>query len=182
MTTGEYIPSDEDILNLSEWVKRFEHSILPPHRIVKQPADWEKFNDAYEKHIGYSNAIPKGQVQNFYQSKFFRWYLPKGDGVCMPNLITFHTEAAFNKFIKSSGYLIYRCMVGEKQPNGKRFCAAYYHKTYGKVGWLKSKLQFWVNKLDAKNGLVKWLYNLEKNPAKYEFNIHFQRIVETRRV
>ncbi len=168
MIKGEIEPTEEDIKRIENWVKRMESSILPR---VEQPVDWNNFNAAHEKHIGFSVGIPLGEIQSFYQSKHFGFYIKQDGKLYTPNLISFHTEEAYNKWRKKNKFLVNRCIIGSIATTGKRYVAAYYHIDYGKVGWLQAKLQYFVNRFKSSNNLVKLFYNLERKPIKFKINI-----------
>ncbi len=167
----EYIPTPEEVERVDAWVKEMEGWIVPQSSKVTQPVNWERFNEAYEKHIGFSRGVPLGQVQSFYQSKYFGFYIKRDGKLYTPNLIYFHTEKAYNKWRKKNRFLVNRCIIGSPTTTGKRYVAAYYHRDYGEVGWLQAKLQYFVNRFESSNNLVKWFYNLERKSTKFKINL-----------
>lgn len=170
MTKGEIEPTEEDLKIIEAWVKGMESSILPPYSKV-EPVDWNKFNNAYKKHIGFSSGVPLGKVQSFYQSNHFDFCLKRGDKTYLPQLISFHTEKAYHSWRKKNRFLVYRCIVGDSTTTGKRYVAAYYHKDFGKVGWIQAKLQYFVNRFSKSNNLIKWFYGLNTKPLKFKINL-----------
>ena len=167
---GEYIPSPADVKNVKLWIENFERSCFPT---IKNPPiqDWNKYKEAQEKYCNYSCGLMHPNM--FYQSKHFPFIMNTDKGISIIDCKFFKYEKDFQDFIKNSRYLISRCYVGIGIYNGKknRF-AVYYHKDFGKVGWLQSKLQFFVNRHSISKRFINWFYGLKKiKRPKFKINI-----------
>jgi hypothetical protein len=161
MSDKNYIATPEDVEFVKQWIDKFEKSCFATQK-VEEVQDWSKFREAQETYM-FKGSIPSlYKPQTFYQSKNFTFYLESGDRVYIPNVKIVKSEKEFKEFINNSGYLIYRCLVGEDGSTGVRSgFAVYYHKDFGKVGWLKGRLQFQLQKFCSES-FIHWFYGIKK--------------------
>lgn len=78
------------------------------------------------------------------------------------------SEKSFKKFINNSQYLIHRCLVFDNPcpKTNQKYFGVYYHRDFGKVGWLKSRLQFQLQKFCSEN-FIHWFYGIKKFKFPY---------------
>ena len=164
---GEYIPSPADVKNVKLWIENFERSCFPT---IKNPPvqDWDKYK---EEHENYRCGLT--QPNMIYQSKYFPFIMDIDKGRSIIDCKLFKYEKDFQDFIKNSRYLISRCYMGTDTWYGKehRF-AIYYHKDFGKVGWLQNKIQFFINRYNISKRFINWFYGINKIKCpKFKINI-----------
>ena len=169
---GEYIPTPEDIKDLEEWIVSCEKNWFP--KTWSAPVeDWDKFNEAKGKYnLNHHGMYHLHDPRMFYSSIFFPFIMITDNGDKIIDCKIFKYEKEFQDFVKNSRYLISRCFVGSNSANSKREgFAVYYHKDFGKVGWLQNKLQFFINKHNISKSFIYWFYGI-KNSKRPKFRIN----------
>lgn len=161
MSDKNYVATPEDIEFVKQWIDKFEESCFPKQK-VEGVKDWDKFRKAQMTYL-FKDLIPSlHNPRTFYRSKNFTFYLESGNRVYKPNVKVFKSEKQFKKFVYNSGYLIYRCLIGVDEYTGiKSGFAVYYHKDFGKVGWLRGRLQFQLQKFCSES-FIHWFYGIKK--------------------
>jgi hypothetical protein len=168
MNKGEYTPTEADLKTVEIFIENFEKSCFPHKQ--EEVKDWDKFKEAQEKYSSYLSScslIPN--AINFYQSKAFPFIMKTQQGDKRVNFKVIHSEKEFKKFIKNGQYLIYRCIVSRdyhsgndpKTKNLQRLFGVYYHKDFGKVGWLRGRFQFILQKFCSVQ-FLQWVYGIRE--------------------
>lgn len=164
---GEYKPTEEDIKNLELFIERFEKSVFYPNK-QEEVKDWDKFKEAQEKYCPLRPMAIISSPTDFFQSNAFPFIMKTYKGDMTVNFKILRSEKEFKKFIKNSQYLIHRCMISNHicSKTKNRTFGVYYHKDFGKVGWLKGRLQFVLQKFCNKRFLY-WFYDIDRAIIKF---------------
>ena len=154
---GEYIPTEEDIDRVKQWVNAYHDSCFPPYRKDSNINFWNK--KTHDSLLRLDLCMTGSNT--FYISKAFPFIMDTKNGPKTVQLKIFKSKKQFKRFIYNSGYLISRCLVGRNMLDGQAVYAIYYHKEFGNVGWFKGRLQYILQKFCDKK-LLNWFYDIEK--------------------
>ncbi len=148
---SEYIPSDEEIKNVEDWMNRNLDAATKSYHMN-------------HKWVSYGITLSSiTTMEDFYRSKYFGYFLPTknilGESVTsFANVKVFRNKKACSKFINSGNNLICRASIGSSVSSSDNMYVVYYHPI--KVGWLKNKLQFIINRFNFNKELVHLFFGI----------------------